>query len=66
LARIYRGKELLAEDIEVTNLKRGPQDVKEVLEGDMCGLSLKTDKRVDIAEEDRVEFYTRSTKTRTL
>jgi translation initiation factor IF-2 len=66
LARIYRGKELLAEDIEVTNLKRGPQDVKEVLEGDMCGLSLKTEKRVDIAEEDRVEFYTRQSKVRTL
>jgi translation initiation factor IF-2 len=66
LARIYRGKELLAEDIEVTNLKRGPQDVKEVLEGDMCGLSLKTEKRVDIAEEDRIEFYTRRTEIRTL
>ncbi len=32
LARIYRGKDLLADELEVTNLKRGPQEVKEVLE----------------------------------
>lgn len=66
LARLYRGKELVAEDLEVTNLKRGPQDVKEVLEGEMCGLSLKTEKRVDIQENDRLELYTRETKQRSL
>lgn len=66
LARLYRGKDLIAEDLEVTNLKRGPQDVKEVLEGEMCGLSLQTEKRLDIQENDRLELYARQTKTRTL
>jgi translation initiation factor IF-2 len=58
LARIKRGKEIIAE-VEVTNLKRGPQDVKEVLEGEMCGLSLKTLAKVDLEVEDKLEVYTR-------
>jgi len=58
LVRIKRGKELLAE-AELTNLKRGPQDVKEVVEGEMCGLSLKTLSKVDLQEEDKLEVYTR-------
>jgi translation initiation factor IF-2 len=66
LARLRRGKEISAEELEVTNLKRGPQDVKEVLEGEMCGLSFKSAKRVDIQENDRIEFFIRETKTRTL
>jgi translation initiation factor IF-2 len=66
LARVYRSKELLVDNIEVTNLKRGPQDVKEVLEGEMCGMSLKTDKRLEVQENDRIELFTRETKTRTL
>jgi translation initiation factor IF-2 len=66
LARLYRGDKLLAEDLEVTNLKRGPQDVKEVLEGEMCGLSFRSESRVEVQENDRLELYTRETKTRTL
>jgi translation initiation factor IF-2 len=65
-ARLYRGKELIADNLEVTNLKRGPQDVKEVTEGEMCGLSLKTEKRVEVMESDRLELFTRETKIRTL
>jgi translation initiation factor IF-2 len=66
LAKIYRGKDLVAEDLEVTNLKRGPQDVKEVLEGEMCGLSFSSEKRVEVQENDRIELYTRETKSRSL
>ncbi len=65
LARIVRGDETLAE-AEVTNLKRGPQDAKEVLEGEMCGISLKTSKRVELQEGDRVELFTRETVARSL
>jgi translation initiation factor IF-2 len=65
-ARVSRDKELLAEDLEVTNLKSGPTDVKEVLEGNMCGLSLSTSEKLNLAEGDRIEFYTRETKKRTL
>ena len=66
LARIYRDKELIAQDLEVINLKRGPQEVKEVLEGELCGLSFKSEKRVEVLENDRVELYTRHTKSRSL
>ncbi|MDB5160984.1 MAG: translation initiation factor nonfunctional, partial [Candidatus Saccharibacteria bacterium] len=66
LARLYRGDQLLAEDLEVINLKRGPQEVKEVLQGEMCGLSFKSATRVEVQENDRLELYSRETKTRTL
>lgn len=65
MARIFRGKEQIAE-VEVTNLKRGPQDTKEVLEGEMCGLSFVTQSRVNLEENDRLEFFTRELKERTL
>jgi len=65
LARVMRDGEELAE-VEITNLKRGPVDAKEVLEGEMCGLSFKSKARVDIAEGDHVELFTRELKTRTL
>jgi translation initiation factor IF-2 len=66
LARVYRDKELLADNLEVTNLKSGPTDVKEVEEGNMCGISLKTESKLNLAEGDRIELFTRQTKTRTL
>lgn len=62
---IMRGEEKLAE-AEVTNLKRGPQDTREVLEGEMCGVSLKTTTRLDLQEGDRLEFFTREVITRKL
>lgn len=65
LARVMRGKELLAE-VEVTGLKRGPVEAKEVLEGEMCGMSFKSKSRVDVQEGDHIEFFTRELKTRTL
>lgn len=66
IGMIYRGEELIAKDITVTNLKRGSQDVKEVQEKEMCGVSLATDQRVSIAEGDRIEFVRREIKERTL
>jgi translation initiation factor IF-2 len=65
LARIFRGDEQLAE-VEVTNLKRGPQDAKEVLEGEMCGVNIKTENRIELQDGDRIEFFTRETIARTL
>lgn len=64
-AKIARGDEVLAE-VEITNLKRGPQDAKEVLEGEMCGVELKTSSKVELQEGDRLEFFTREVVTRTL
>jgi len=65
IARVVRDKEELAE-VEITNLKRGPVDAKEILEGEMCGLSFKSKSRVDIQEGDHVELFTRELKQRTL
>lgn len=66
LARLYRGKDLIADNLEVTKLQRGPTEVSEVQTGEMCGLSFKSEKRVEVIENDRIELFTRETKTRTL
>ncbi|MGH7157728.1 MAG: translation initiation factor IF-2 [Candidatus Saccharimonadales bacterium] len=65
LARVIRGDKQLAE-AEVTNLKRGPQDVKEVLEGEMCGVDLRVGDKLELQEGDRLEFFTRQTVSRKL
>lgn len=66
LARVYREKELLAKDLEVTNLKAGPTDVTEVEAGNMCGISLKTLEKLNLKEDDRIEVYTRRSEIRKL
>jgi translation initiation factor IF-2 len=65
LAKVYRGDEELAE-VEVTGLKRGPAEAKEVVEGEMCGMSLATTKRLELAEGDRIEVFTRKAVQRQL
>jgi len=65
LARVMRGDELLAE-VEVTKLQRGPQEAKEVFEGEMCGISFTSTSRVDLQEGDRIELFTRETVARKL
>jgi translation initiation factor IF-2 len=66
LARVLRNKELVAEDLEVTKLQRGPTEVTEIPEGEMCGLSFRSDSRVEVLVDDRIELYSRQTKTRNL
>jgi len=65
LARVMRDGQQLAE-VEITMLKRGPQEAKEVFEGEMCGLSFKSTSRVDLQEGDHIELFTRETVTRSL
>ncbi len=65
LAKVYRDKELISE-IEITNLKHGPTDTKEVIEGEMCGMNIKTNSKIDIQEGDRIECYTREVVARKL
>lgn len=65
LARVVRGDEVLGE-VEVVNLKRGPQDTKEVFEGEMCGLSFRSTSKIELQEGDRIEVFTRETIARTL
>lgn len=65
LARVKRGEEQLAE-VEVTKVQRQQQEAKEVFEGEMCGLSLKTTKKLLVEEGDTLEFFTRALVKRTL
>ena len=65
LARVKRGDEQLAE-VEVTKVQRGQQEAKEVFEGEMCGLSLKTSKKLLIEEGDTIELFSRELVKRTL
>lgn len=65
-ASILRDDAFIAKDLEVTNLKHGPTDTKEVLEGEMCGMSLATTSRIDLQDGDRIELYTKEIHERTL
>jgi translation initiation factor IF-2 len=47
--RIKRGAKVIAE-AELTNLKRGPQDTKEVVKGEMCGLGIRTQTKLVVVE----------------
>lgn len=65
LARVIRGKDTLGE-VEITKVQRQQQEAKEVFEGEMCGISLKTDKKLLLEEGDKLEFFTRELVKRTL
>jgi len=65
LVRAKRGEEVLAE-VEIQSLQREQQEVKEVFEGDMCGLQLKTKSKLQLEEGDILEFFTREAKARIL
>lgn len=65
LARVRRGGEQIAE-VEVGRVQRQQQEAKEVFEGEMCGLSLKTDKKLQLEEGDKLEFFSRELVKRSL
>lgn len=65
LARLKRGDETLAE-VTVTKVQRQQQEAKEVFEGEMCGLSLKTNKKLIVEIGDKLELFTREVVKRTL
>ena len=66
LAKIYRGSDLIGE-VELTNLKRGQMDVKEVLEEELCGMSLSLkNQKINIQVDDKLEFFERKVVSRTL
>ena len=65
LARVKRGEEQIAE-VEVSSVQRQQQEAKEVFEGEMYGLSLKTNKKITLEIGDRLEFFTRELVKKTL
>lgn len=58
LVRVKHGDEQIAE-AEVMGVERNREVAKEVFEGDMCGLQLKTKGKLTIEEGDRLEFFKR-------
>jgi len=65
LVRAIRGDEVLGE-AEITSLQREKTEAKEVFEGDLCGFSLKTHRKLPLEVGDKLEFFTRELVTRTL
>jgi len=65
LVRAKHGDEIIGE-AEVTSVQREKSEAKEVFEGDMCGLNLKTRHKLALEEGDILEFFTRELVTRTL
>lgn len=65
LARVMRKKEQIAE-VEVERVQRQQQEVKEVFEGEMCGLSLRTTSKLQLEEGDKLELFSRELRKRTL
>lgn len=65
LARIVRGKEILGE-AEVTSVQKEKIDVNELVAGETGGLAMKTISKIDLQVGDRLQFFTRESKKRTL
>jgi translation initiation factor IF-2 len=65
LVRAKRGEEVLGE-AEITSVQREQTEAKEVFEGDLCGVNLKTTKKLLLEEGDTLEFFTREIVKRTL
>ena len=63
--KVIRDKEVLAE-VDATKLQRGPQEVKEVENGEECGVTLVTETKLNLLEGDNLEFFTREIKERKL
>jgi translation initiation factor IF-2 len=61
--RLLRKKEALGEAV-VTSVQREKSEVKEVVEGDMCGLNLQTERKINLQIGDKLEFFTRESKAR--
>ncbi len=65
LARVVRVKKYLGE-VEVTSAQKEKIDVKELTAGETGGLALKTTQKIELMVGDRLKFFTRETKKRTL
>ena len=61
LGRAYRKKDLLGE-VEVVNVQEGKVDVPSLAEGELGGMSLKTQKKIQLEIGDRIQFFVREYK----
>ena len=65
LVKIMRNKEEIGE-AEVSSTQKEKMDVKELVAGETGGLALKTEHKTDLQIGDRLKFFTREIKKRTL
>ena len=65
LVRVIRNKRFLGE-AEVTSVQKEKIDAKELVAGETGGLALKTKSKIDLQINDRLVFFTREAKKRTL
>ena len=65
LVRVVRNKEFLGE-AEVTSVQKEKIDVKELTAGETGGLALKTTSKIDLQIGDRLKFFTRESRKRSL
>ena len=65
LVRVKHGSEILGE-AEVASVQKERIEVKELIENEIGGLAMKTDKRLPLEVGDRLEFFTRERHQRKL
>ena len=65
LARVVRKKQVLGE-VEVVTTQKEKIEVKELIAGETGGLALKTTSKIDLQIGDRLQFFTREARKRTL
>ena len=65
LGRVYRKKELLGE-VEVISTQEGKINVPSLAEGEIGGISFKTEKKIVLELGDRVEFFVREYRKKTI
>jgi translation initiation factor IF-2 len=63
--QIFRKKEQIGSAV-VVSVQKNKDEVKEIVEGDMCGLELKVDHKIIVEIGDRLEFILREVKQRSL
>ena len=64
-ARLLHGKELLGEAV-VKSVQKEKMDVPELVAGEIGGLALETEHKITLEVGDRLEFFTREEKRRSL
>ena len=65
LARVKHGKEVLGE-AEVESVQKERIDAKELIENEIGGLAMRTEKKINLTVGDRLEFFTREKRQRKL
>ncbi len=65
MARLKHGKEVLGE-AEVVSVQKERIEAKELIENEIGGLALKTEKKLNLEVGDRLEFFTRERRQRKL